>query len=130
VERVKDECRVSPPLPHPDFDLREAQPWEPSEEIEATPAFDPLPIESLMDLLASVDIAGPAKYLVQGVIAAADYGMLGAAFKVGKTWFVTDLAVSVASNTKLLAYRDSGTGFALCGRRWSAQDCPAIPGRL
>jgi hypothetical protein len=102
VERVKDECRVSPPLPHPDFDLREAQPWEPSEEIEATPAFDPLPIESLMDLLASVDIAGPAKYLVQGVIAAADYGMLGAAFKVGKTWFVTDLAVSVASNTKLL----------------------------
>jgi hypothetical protein len=81
---------------------RQEPAWVPDKERMAPPAFDPLPIESLMDLLASVDVAGPAKFLVQGVIAAGDYGMLGAAFKVGKTWFMTDLAVSVASDTDFM----------------------------
>jgi hypothetical protein len=91
---------MSPPR-DPDFDTDE-EPGDLKLSQDCEKLFDPLPIESLMDLLASVDVAGPAKYLVQGVIAAGDYGMLGAAFKVGKTWFVTDLAVSVASNTDLM----------------------------
>jgi hypothetical protein len=90
------------PLPHPDFDLDEAPPWEPPEEVIIALPPDPLPIESLAALLARVDDAPPPRYLVRPVIAEGDHGMFAAEFKAGKTWAMADLAVSVASRTPWL----------------------------
>ena len=66
------------------------------------PAMAGLPIEDLCQLLARVATAPVPRYLLRGVMAEGDYGMLGAEFKAGKTWLVTDAAVSVASGTAWL----------------------------
>lgn len=63
---------------------------------------DPLPIEDLATLLARVDAAPPPKYLIRPFIAEGDHGMFAAEFKAGKTWGMTDMAVSVASTTPWL----------------------------
>lgn len=61
-----------------------------------------LDIEPLRTLLARVHEAPTPRFLCRGVMAEGDYGMLGAEDKAGKTWLVTDLAVSVASGTPWL----------------------------
>lgn len=78
----------------------EAPPWEPVEE--RTPPLDPLPVEDLADLLDRVTNAPVPRYLVRPIIAAGDHGMFAAEFKAGKTWALTDMAVSVASATPWL----------------------------
>ena len=59
--------------------------------------------------------------------------MFAAEFKAGKTWAMTDLAVSVASGTPWLGVFEvetPGPGAAVRRRRWTSQDRPAIPGRV
>jgi len=58
-----------------------------------------LEFQTLAELCAEVDAAGPRVYLVRGMFPAGTYGVLGAEQKAGKTWAATDLAVSVASGT-------------------------------
>jgi AAA domain len=77
------------------------------DETAAVPG--PLPIESLAELMARVDGSPTPKYLASPVIAQGDYGMLAMEFKGGKTWLMTDLAVSVASGTPWLGVFDVET---------------------
>lgn len=79
----------------------DAPPWVPDEERQ-TPAASLFAIDDLGAILARVDAAPPPAYLIRGVMAGADYGMFAAEFKAGKTWAMTDLAVSVASSTPWL----------------------------
>jgi AAA domain len=91
------------PVAHPDFDIDEEPPYE------VAASYNPLPIEDLSTLLARVDSAPPPKYLVRPVIAAGDHGMFAAEFKAGKTWAMSDLAVSVTSGTAWLGVFDVET---------------------
>jgi hypothetical protein len=93
---------VTPPTAHPDFDLDEAPPWEQPPGL--------LDIEDLGALLARVDSAPPPLYLIRGVMAEGDHGMLAAEFKAGKTWAENDLAVSVASGTPWLGIFETTRG--------------------
>lgn len=65
-----------------------------------------LDIATLGDLIALVDSRPAPRYLVRGIIAAGDYGVLAAEPKAGKTWAMTDLAVSVASGASFLGSFD------------------------
>ena len=61
-----------------------------------------LTVMGLAELAHAVALAPVPRYLVRSVVAEGDHGMVSAEFKAGKTWFVTDLAVSVSSGTPLL----------------------------
>lgn len=61
-----------------------------------------LQFQTLAELLAEVDAAGPRRYLIRGIWPAGDYGVHAAEMKTGKTWNAADLAVSVASGTDWL----------------------------
>ena len=61
-----------------------------------------LEVRDLSDLIYEVATAPVPRYLVRGVVAEGDHGMLGSEFKAGKTWAASDLAVSVASGTDWL----------------------------
>ena len=89
------------PLPHPDFDIAEPAPWAPSPR-------EPLRISTRCrsriwpDLWPGSTAISAPEVPRQEQIAAGDYGMFAAEFKAGKTWAMTDLAVSVASGTPWL----------------------------
>src|SRR5580692_8649921 len=86
---------------------RQESPWDPPEDARQIP--DLLPIESLAELLAQVDAAPSPNYLIRPYIAVGDHGMLAAEVKAGKTWAMTDLAVSVASGTPWLGIFQADT---------------------
>ncbi len=65
-------------------------------------SFDDLRIEDLAAMIARVASAPKPRYVLRGVMAETDYGVLAGKWKVGKTWLATDLAVSVASGTPWL----------------------------
>jgi len=91
------------PGPREGFALDEQAPWD-----QEPPGL--LDIEDLSTLLDRVDDAPPPLYLIDGVMAEGDYGMLAAEFKAGKTWGSADLAVSVASGTPWLGIFATSTG--------------------
>jgi hypothetical protein len=62
----------------------------------------PFPTTRLGALAAQVRAEPPARYLVDRLIIAGDYGVIGAASKFGKSLFVADLAVNVAAGGKFL----------------------------
>jgi hypothetical protein len=88
------------------FDPDERAPWE-DEEPPTRPS--PLQIEDLRAMLERVDAAPIPEYLIRGIMAEGDHGMLAAEFKVGKTWATADLAVSVASGTPWLGRFEIGS---------------------
>lgn len=90
------------PQPKVGYDLDEQAPWEQAPGL--------LDIEDLGTLLARVDDAPPPLYLIRGVMAEGDHGMLAAEFKAGKTWAENDLAVSVASGTPWLGIFETSPG--------------------
>ena len=57
----------------------------------------PLVFESLGDMCARIDAAGPPQWLLRGIWPADAYGVLAAEDKAGKSWAACDAAVSVAS---------------------------------
>jgi hypothetical protein len=63
-----------------------------------------LVFQTIADLCAEVDAAGPRKWLIRGVWPAGAYGVHAAEMKAQKTWNALDLAVSVASGTPWLAF--------------------------
>jgi hypothetical protein len=84
------------------FDVDELEPWEQSPGL--------LDIEDLGALLDRVDNAPAPRYLIEGVMAEGDHGMLAAEFKAGKTWAENDLAISVASGTAWLGIFETSPG--------------------
>jgi hypothetical protein len=66
-----------------------------------TPNAEPpaLVFQTLAELAAEVDAAGPRRWLLRGVWPARDYGVHAAEKKAQKTWNTADLAVSVAAGT-------------------------------
>src|SRR5690606_25486254 len=72
-------------LDHGDVDLEHRRP------------FGPFDWYSAARHAAEIDAEPHPGYLVRRIIAAGDYGILGAAHKAGKTWLAVDLAVAVAS---------------------------------
>lgn len=66
-------------------------------------------IRSAGDMAAEVDAAPDPGWLLEGLIAADGYGVLGAEKKAGKTWMATDLAVAVASGGAWLGWRTCTT---------------------
>ncbi|MGH3846237.1 MAG: ATP-binding protein, partial [Pseudonocardiaceae bacterium] len=61
-----------------------------------------LVFQTLAELAAEVDAAGPRKWLLRGVWPAGDYGVHAAEQKAQKTWNTADLVISVASGTPWL----------------------------
>jgi AAA domain len=61
-----------------------------------------LRVETLADICAEVDAAGPRRWLVRGIWPSGAYGVHAAEMKAQKTWNALDLAVSVASGTAWL----------------------------
>jgi hypothetical protein len=94
------ETEALPAPIEPNFDLDEVGSWdEPPEQPRHAPG---IKVEDLRTVLQRVDSAPDPAYLIRGLMAEGDHGMLAAEFKAGKTWAVTDLAVSVASGTPWL----------------------------
>lgn len=83
--------------PEPGPDLRLLLPGE-----TGPPETGPLPFQTLAELAAKIDAAGPRKYLIRGIWPAGVYGVHAAEMKAQKTWNTLDLAVSVASGTPWL----------------------------
>ena len=88
-------CRCEPAKPAAD----DSGPAEDGPEDEPRRA---LHLQTFADLAAEVDAAGDPQWLVRGVIAAGDYGVLGGESKTQKTWNAIDLAVAVAAGTRWL----------------------------
>jgi len=63
-----------------------------------------LVVQDLGEVLAEVDAAGPARWLLEGLWPADAYGVLAAEDKAGKTWAILDLAVSVAAGVPWLGH--------------------------
>ena len=81
------------------------------ERYSVTSGFVSAPIRTLDQLRSDVASASPAQYVVRGWLATDSYGVLGAAPKVGKTWLMADLTVSVATGTPFLGvYRLTARG--------------------
>jgi hypothetical protein len=72
------------------------------DQAAATASTAVLQFQTLADLCAEVDAAGPRRWLVRGIWPAGAYGVHGAEMKAQKTWNALDLAVSVASGTAWL----------------------------
>ncbi|MGO8873693.1 MAG: AAA family ATPase [Acidimicrobiales bacterium] len=99
-------------MPPETLAVDDAPPWVPPEERDADQrvareqlvdlSAGVLAVDDLATILARVADAPAPAYLIRGVMAEGDHGMLAAEFKAGKTWAVTDLAVSVASGTPWL----------------------------
>ena len=68
---------------------------------ELAPATEP-PARTVAEVMAELAGKPTPKFLVSGLIAAGDYGVLGAERKAGKTFAALDLAVAVASGGKWL----------------------------
>jgi hypothetical protein len=69
-----------------------------------------LQIFDILDVIAEVQGAGEAEYLIEGKWPAGDYGVLGAEDKAGKTWVTLDLGVSVATGTRWLGRYECAQG--------------------
>lgn len=67
---------------------------------EGRPA--PFPTTPLGALAADVRRRPPRRFLVSGLLVERDYGVIGAASKFGKSLFLADLAVNVASGGRFL----------------------------
>jgi hypothetical protein len=61
-----------------------------------------LEFQTIADLCAEVDAAGPRQWLIRGIWPAGSYGVHAAEMKAQKTWNALDLAISVASHTPWL----------------------------
>lgn len=91
---------MSPPLPHPDFDIDEVPPWEPREELDAIPTQRQADILRLAALAGSeLDKLPAPEYLIAdtlpaGVVAAL-YGPPG----IGKSFVATTWGLSIASGS-------------------------------
>ncbi len=68
---------------------------------ELAPATEP-PARTVAEVMAELAGKPAPRFLVSGLIAAGDYGVLGAERKAGKTFAALDLAVAVASGGKWL----------------------------
>lgn len=90
----------SGPDPYAGMDI--PPPPEPPGVAAPQPAAPTLEFQTLADLCAEVDAAGPRRWLVRGIWPAGAYGVHAAEPKAGKTWNGLDLAVSVASGTPWL----------------------------
>jgi hypothetical protein len=82
--------------------LRDARPRASVRNTVAVAPAAPLRFQTLADLCAEVDAAGPRRWLIRGIWPAGDYGVHGAEMKAQKTWNALDGAVSVASGTPWL----------------------------
>lgn len=65
----------------------------------AATAFEML---TLGEMGVLVDAAPAANYVVRPILVEADYGVIGATKKAGKSWFVLDVAVNVAAGGNVL----------------------------
>lgn len=65
-----------------------------------------LEIHDLAQLIAEVDAAPAPRHLLRPIWPAGDHGMVSAEDKAGKTWLISDAAVSVASGTAWLGIYD------------------------
>ena len=68
----------------------------------AQPATSSLEILTFRELSDAVGARPAPSYLIRGILACADYGVLAAEPKAGKTWAMTDAVVSVASGSPFL----------------------------
>lgn len=92
---------IPPPEEPPAGDPPPPRP-QPIPERPDAPSAPALEFQTLADLCAEVDAAGPRRWLVRRIWPAGAYGVHAAEPKAGKTWNGLDLAVSVASGTPWL----------------------------
>lgn len=100
-----DDIPLPPEPPADPWEIRPAMPPQPPIPLKAASEPDPEPVlvfQTIADLCAEVDAAGPRRWLIRGIWPAGAYGVHAAEPKAGKTWNALDLAVSVASGTPWL----------------------------
>lgn len=74
---------------------------------------DHLGIRSLAELIAEEEAAPDPRFLVEPFLLSDDYGAYAAKPKVGKTWLVSDLSVSLGTGTPFLGHYSVPSGRVL-----------------